>query len=56
MSKFVSRKKVTETLGIHFNTVQSLVKEGKIETIDLGKGYRKYNLEKYLSVNKVKPK
>lgn len=49
MSTFVSRKEVLKRLGIHFNTLYTLVKKGEIEVLDLGSGYNKYNLDKYLS-------
>lgn len=47
---FVTRKEVLEKLGIHFNTLQNMVKRGDIEYVTVGT-YRKYNLDKYIRDN-----
>lgn len=52
VATYVSRKKVLEVLGIHYQTIYSLVKRNEIETIKVGK-INKYNLEKYILDNKI---
>lgn len=52
VSTYVSRKKVLEVLGIHYQTIYSLVKRNEMETIKVGK-INKYNLEKYIKDNKI---
>ena len=52
VSTYVSRKKVLEVLGIHYQTIYSLVKRNELETIKVGK-INKYNLEKYIKDNKI---
>ena len=49
---YVSRKKVLEVLGIHYQTIYNLVKQNKIETIKVGR-ISKYNLDKYLKDNAI---
>jgi putative resolvase len=46
-SKFVTRKVVVETLGIHYQTVYNMVRRGELEIIKVGRN-NMYNLEKYL--------
>jgi predicted site-specific integrase-resolvase len=53
MENYVPRRIVCEVLGIHYHTVYSLVKSGKLESIKLGK-YNVYNLEKYMRENNIK--
>lgn len=52
---YVSRKKVIEVLGIHYQTIYNLVKQNKIETMKVGR-ISKYNLNKYLKDNAIKVK
>ena len=52
---FVSRKKVIQTLGIHYHTVYSLIKNNKIETVKIGRT-NVYNLDKYIRDNNIKIK
>ena len=51
-SNYVSRKKVLEVLGIHYQTIYNLVKRNELETIKVGK-INKYNLEKYIKDTKI---
>lgn len=46
-NKYVPRKKVIETLGIHYQTVNNLVKRKEIEVVKIGNKYG-YNLNKYV--------
>jgi len=55
MSDFVKRKEVLKTLGIHFNTLQCMIKRGDIEYIIVGK-QRHYNVKKYLEDNDMSKK
>ena len=50
--KYVPRKVVTEKLGIHYQTVNNLVKRNEIEVIKIGTKYG-YNLEKYIKDNNI---
>ena len=52
MSNFVSRKIVLETLNIHYNTLQNLVKRKEIEYVTIGRK-RSYNLNKYIRDNNI---
>ncbi|NDC56399.1 MAG: hypothetical protein EBZ69_06275 [Alphaproteobacteria bacterium] len=52
MSNFVSRKIVLETLNIHYNTLQNLVKRKEIEYVKIGRK-RSYNLNKYIRDNNI---
>jgi predicted site-specific integrase-resolvase len=52
MSNFVSRKIVLETLNIHYNTLQNLVKRKEIEYVIVGRK-RSYNLNKYIRDNNI---
>lgn len=51
--EFVSRKEVTQQLGIHFHTVHAMARRGDIETIQIGTR-KKYNVRKYLRDNNIK--
>ena len=53
MDKYVPRRKVLDTLGIHFNTLQNMVKRGDIEYIKIGSKNRGYNLSKYIRDNNI---
>ena len=46
--KFVTTKKATEILGVHYQTLYYWEKKGKIETIRTPGGRRLYNVVKYL--------
>lgn len=50
--KYVPRKVVTEKLGIHYQTVNNLVKRNEIEVIKIGTKYG-YNLDKYIKDNNI---
>jgi putative resolvase len=52
MSNFVTRKIVLETLNIHYNTLQNLVKRKEIEYVTVGRK-RSYNLNKYIRDNNI---
>jgi predicted site-specific integrase-resolvase len=52
MSNFVTRKIVLETLNIHYNTLQNLVKRKEIEYVTIGRK-RSYNLNKYIRDNNI---
>jgi predicted site-specific integrase-resolvase len=52
MSNFVSRRIVLETLNIHYNTLQNLVKRKEIEYVKIGRK-RSYNLNKYIRDNNI---
>ena len=52
---YVPRRKVTETLGIHYQTVVNLVKRKEIDIIKIGSKYG-YNLNKYIEDNNIKIK
>ena len=49
-NNYVPRKKVTEILGIHYQTVNNLVKRKEIEIIKIGTKFG-YNLNKYIQDN-----
>ena len=49
MNKFVPRRKVLETLNIHYQTLYRMIKRKEIETIKVG-NHIMYNLEKYLKL------
>lgn len=49
---YVPRKKVLETLGIHYQTLYNLVKRKEIETIKVGR-VSVYNLDKYIKDNNI---
>lgn len=49
---YVPRRKVTETLGIHYQTVVNLVKRKEIDIIKIGSKYG-YNLNKYIEDNNI---
>ena len=51
-NNYVPRKKVTETLGIHYQTVNNLVKRKEIEIIKIGTKFG-YNLNKYIQDNNI---
>jgi predicted site-specific integrase-resolvase len=49
---YVPRKKVLETLGIHYQTLYNLVKRKEIETVKVGR-VNVYNLDKYIHDNNI---
>ena len=49
---YVPRRKVTETLVIHYQTVVNLVKRKEIDIIKIGSKYG-YNLNKYIEDNNI---
>ena len=49
---YVPRKKVLETLGIHYQTLYNLVRRKEIETIKVGR-VSVYNLDKYIKDNNI---
>ena len=49
---YVPRKKVLETLGIHYQTLYNLVKRKEIESIKVGR-VSVYNLDKYIKENNI---
>ena len=49
---YVPRRKVIETLGIHYQTVVNLVKRKEIDIIKIGSKYG-YNLNKYIEDNNI---
>lgn len=49
---YVPRKKVLDTLGIHYQTLYNLVKRKEIETIKIGR-VNVYNLDKYIRDNNI---
>jgi len=49
---YVPRKKVLETLGIHYQTLYNLVKRKEIESIKIGRT-SVYNLDKYIKDNNI---
>ena len=49
---YVPRKKVLETLGIHYQTLYNLVKRKEIESIKIGRT-SVYNLDKYIKNNNI---
>jgi len=49
---YVPRKKVLETLGIHYQTLYNLVKRKEIESIKIGR-VSVYNLDKYIKDNNI---
>lgn len=51
MDKYVRRKKVLETLEIHYQTLNNMVKRGEIEVKKSGNSKMLYNLDKYLREN-----
>lgn len=51
-NNYVPRRKVTEALGIHYQTVANLVKRNEIEVIKIGKKFG-YNLNKYIKDNNI---
>jgi putative resolvase len=51
-NKYVSRKKASEILGIHYHTVYALAKRKEIETVKIGKR-QLYNVNKYLQKQKI---
>ena len=54
-NKYVGRKKVLETLNIHYNTLYNITKRKEIEYITVGnKNY--YNLTEYIVRNKIENK
>jgi predicted site-specific integrase-resolvase len=54
-NKYVGRKKVLETLNIHYNTLYNITKRNEIEYITVGnKNY--YNLTEYILRNKIENK
>lgn len=51
--EYVNRKKVLETLKIHYNTLYNMTQRKEIEYITIGnKNY--YNLNEYIVRNKIK--
>jgi putative resolvase len=55
MDKYISRKELVKTLGIHYQTVYNMIDRGDIETIKVGKK-NMYNLDKYLRDQGVESK
>lgn len=54
-NKYVGRKKVLETLNIHYNTLYNITKRKEIEYVTVGnKNY--YNLTEYIIRNKIENK
>lgn len=51
--QYVSPKKASEIIGVHWMTLKNWEKQGKIECIRTPGGKRMYNVNKYLIVNKV---
>lgn len=51
-NKYVPRKVVIETLGVHYQTVNNLVKRKEIEVIKIGTKFG-YNLDKYIKDNNI---
>jgi predicted site-specific integrase-resolvase len=49
---YVPRRKVLETLGIHYNTLYNMVDRNEIETIKVGRN-SVYNLNKYIKDNNI---
>lgn len=50
--QYVSPKKASEIIGVHWMTLKNWEKHGKIECIRTPGGKRMYNVNKYLIVNK----
>lgn len=50
--QYVSPKKASEIIGVHWMTLKNWEKQGKIECIRTPGGKRMYNVNKYLIVNK----
>lgn len=54
--KYVTAKRAKEILGVHYMSLYSWAKQGKIETIKTPGGQNLYNIEKYVRTqNKKKP-
>jgi putative resolvase len=51
MDRYVRRRKVLETLEIHYQTLNNMVKRGDIEIKKTGTSKMLYNLDKYLREN-----
>jgi len=51
-NSYVPRRKVTETLGIHYQTVVNLVKRKEIDVVKIRSKYG-YNLNKYIEDNNI---
>ena len=49
---YVPRKKVLETLGIHYQTLYNLVRRNEIESVKVGR-INVYNLDKYIKDNNI---
>ena len=49
---YVPRKKVLETLGIHYQTLYNLVRRKEIESVKVGR-INVYNLDKYIKDNNI---
>lgn len=51
MHKFYTVKEVADTLRIHWQSVLSYIRDGKLEAVKLGKGYRisEKALEKFIT-------
>lgn len=54
--KFVKRKKVLETLGVHYQTLNNMVNRGSIEVRRREGSKLMYNLDKYLRENNMSEK
>lgn len=54
-NSFLTVKQVAELLQIHWQTVLNYIKNGKLDAVRLGKGYRipKEAIDKYVRNNKT---
>lgn len=55
MAEYMSRKKASEKLGVHYHTLMAMVRRGELESIKIGE-QRMYNVNKYLigkGINKM---
>lgn len=54
--EFVNMKDAKRILGLSMSTLRTYEKEGKIEAIRTGNGWRKFNVKKYLIDNNIEVK
>lgn len=54
-NNFLTVVQVADTLQVHWQTVLNYIKNGKLEALRLGKGYRisQESLEKFIKTNSV---
>ena len=53
MENLVPRKEALKMLGIHYNTIFKMAKEGRINYVKIGNKYH-YNVNKYLKEHGIK--